>query len=104
MSTHATNSIFRHLKKHLATACNLITVKAELEAAYLGLSLTFDGIVFAAVLFYTFRASRSSNQKHLLDTLRRDSVIYFFVLFSSQFIWVLCVRYGRVSVPVHRFS
>jgi hypothetical protein len=104
VSTHVSNSaLFNLIALFSALACNLVPDKAQLDAAYITMSLSFDSVVFALILFYTFKASQSSNPKHLLEILRRDSAFYFFVLFSSQLVWVLCIFYARVSALVHQF-
>jgi hypothetical protein len=78
------------------TVCNLYPDLPKLDAAYLLMSLVFNSFVFAATLFYTFKALKSSNPKHLVQTVRRDGIFYFFVVFSSHLILFICIQYGRV--------
>jgi len=78
--------------------CNLYPDRPRLDAAYLLMSLVFNSFVFAATIFYTFKALKSSNPKHLVQTVRRDGIFYFFVVFSSHLMLFMCIQFGRPAI------
>jgi hypothetical protein len=79
------------------TVCFTLPSSVKAFVSYIIMSLVFDGFVFAATSIYSFMASKSCRPMHLLQAVRRDGILYFLVVFSSQLAWVLCLQYGRVS-------
>ncbi|EEB99225.1 hypothetical protein MPER_01136, partial [Moniliophthora perniciosa FA553] len=65
----------------------------------LSLILVFDGLAFIAILVVTLKMiskrDRHSSLLYILKVIRRDGVLYFFVLFSSNFVWLLLIAYAR---------
>ncbi|KAJ3899370.1 hypothetical protein F5879DRAFT_811008, partial [Lentinula edodes] len=68
--------------------------------AFLCLSLAFDGLVFIAILWMTFRMMAKQNYQfvHILEVIQRDGIFYFFVLFSSNLLWLLLLLHARVCI------
>lgn len=64
--------------------------------AFLSLSLTFDGIAFLVILAVTFSSSQSYNFMPVMKIIKRDGVMYFFVLFSSSLVWLVLLLRARV--------
>jgi hypothetical protein len=52
--------------------------------------------------FFALRASRSNRPSHLLQALLRDGVLYFLYIFCANLVWLLCIKYARVSPFVDR--
>lgn len=76
--------------------CNYLPARPDADMGYLFMMLAFDCFVFGATLVYAFKASQSSNPRHLLQTVCRDGTIYFFSVFSGHLFWALLLIYGRV--------
>ncbi|TFY72255.1 hypothetical protein EVG20_g767 [Dentipellis fragilis] len=62
--------------------------------AFLVICLGFDAIVFLVICITTVIAIRRSNYGHMLRIVQRDGIVYFFVLFSSNLIWLLLALYA----------
>lgn len=58
---------------------------------YLGISLLFDGMAFLAILRYSFKNTISlrASTVTLFGTIVRDGTIYFFVIFTSNLVWLV---------------
>ncbi|EIM90616.1 uncharacterized protein STEHIDRAFT_48973 [Stereum hirsutum FP-91666 SS1] len=64
--------------------------------AYLFLSLAFDIVIFLTIIYTTFRAARHFTLTRIMHVIRRDGIIYFFTLFSSNLVWALLLLHARV--------
>lgn len=83
------------------SVCALGNKNTGLDIIYVYMSLVFDAVVFFATLGYTIKDLRAHRSSHLLHTLMRDGTLYFLLIFSGNFVWVLCLKYGRVcSAPL----
>ncbi|KAF5379386.1 hypothetical protein D9615_006600 [Tricholomella constricta] len=66
--------------------------------AFLCLCLSFDGLAFIGIIFGIAVRRREMNTQSLAPVttiIRRDGVLYFFVLFSSNLVFLLVARYAR---------
>ncbi|KAJ7588777.1 hypothetical protein C8J56DRAFT_785163, partial [Mycena floridula] len=68
--------------------------------AFLCLSLAFDGLAFIAIIWLSISLmKRQQNQfTDVLGAIRRDGILYFFVLFGSNLVWLLLLLHGRVCL------
>ncbi|KAJ8093237.1 hypothetical protein PM082_020723 [Marasmius tenuissimus] len=84
---------------HICIFISVITVAPWVEA-FLCISLAFDGIAFLAIAYYSFKIAREQGHQvtDLLRIILRDGVVYFFVLFSSNLVWLLILLYARSSL------
>lgn len=77
--------------------------------AFIGLNVGFDSAVFVLTLGYTLRAARLGKNP-LIEAMRRDGILYFFGLFSANFVWMMMLVYGRPGLkfinaqPSHLFT
>ncbi|EEB94300.1 hypothetical protein MPER_06903, partial [Moniliophthora perniciosa FA553] len=85
---------------HICQLTTAVFVVPWVEAG-LSLILVFDGLAFIAILVVTLKMisnrDRHSSLLYILKVIQRDGVLYFFVLFSSNFAWLLLLEYARVS-------
>ncbi|KAA1477974.1 hypothetical protein DENSPDRAFT_787417, partial [Dentipellis sp. KUC8613] len=65
--------------------------------AFLCISLAFDIVVFLIITIGTTQAIRNTHIKRMLRVIQQDGIIYFFVMFSSNLVWLLLVLHARVS-------
>lgn len=65
--------------------------------AYLCLSLAFDAVAFLVILFATAKAMQTYQIGRIMKVIRQDGIMYFFVLFSSNLVWLLLLLHARVS-------
>ncbi len=69
--------------------------------AYLCLSLAFDAFAFLGITYgVVSRARNSGGGYHLVPVLKvvqRDGIMYFFVLFSSNLVWLLLLLHAPVG-------
>ncbi|KAK7014081.1 hypothetical protein VNI00_019430 [Paramarasmius palmivorus] len=81
---------------HVCIFISTLTVTPWVEA-WLCLSLAFDGLAFLAILVFTLRMmSRQEYQFiRILRVIQRDGIAYFFVLFSSNLVWLLLLLHAR---------
>ncbi|KAJ8093257.1 hypothetical protein PM082_020743 [Marasmius tenuissimus] len=84
---------------HICIFISVIAVAPWVEA-FLCISLAFDGIAFLAITYFSFVMAREQGYRvtHLLRIIQRDGIVYFFVLFSSNLVWVLILFYARSSL------
>ncbi|KAH7874997.1 uncharacterized protein C8R40DRAFT_1069887 [Lentinula edodes] len=84
---------------HICIFISTLTVTSWVEA-FLCLSLAFDALVFIAILWMTFRMMAKQNYQfvHILEVIQRDGIFYFFVLFSSNLLWLLLLLHARASL------
>jgi len=68
------------------------------DMSYLAVSITFDGIVLCLTLAVTVSTSKNRPTMPLLRTIRRDGLIYFFVIFSGNLAWMLLALYARAGL------
>jgi hypothetical protein len=68
--------------------------------AFLYISLAFDFIAFAIILFLTMRQIGNSTRSFsgLLHVMQRDGIIYFIVLVTSNLTWLILLLDARVSL------
>jgi hypothetical protein len=85
-------------------ACVILPSGMKVFVGYIIMGLVFDSFVFAATSAYSFMAFKSYRPMYLLQAIRRDGILYFFVVFSSQLAWVFCLQYGRVRSSLHTYS
>lgn len=52
-----------------------------------------------SILYVGFVASRRHHLGVVLRVVYRDGIVYFFVLFSSNLVWLLLLLYARVGIP-----
>lgn len=62
------------------------------------LSLAFDGMAFLIILTVTLDPF-SHEVMSITRVIRRDSIMYFFAIFSSNLVWFVLLLHGRVSIP-----
>lgn len=65
--------------------------------AWLCLTLAFDTLVFLAITVITFLKTKKYGFIPLIDVIQKDGVTYFFVLFSSNLLWLVLLLHARVS-------
>ncbi|KAA1477983.1 hypothetical protein DENSPDRAFT_854681 [Dentipellis sp. KUC8613] len=63
--------------------------------AFLCISLAFDIVVFLIIIVTTTRALRQTQVKGMLHIIQKDGILYFFVLFFSNLVWLLLVLHAR---------
>ncbi len=51
-----------------------------------------------SILYVGFVASRRHHLGVVLRVVYRDGIVYFFVLFSSNLVWLLLLLYARVGI------
>ncbi|KAK1218622.1 hypothetical protein PQX77_012620 [Marasmius sp. AFHP31] len=78
---------------------SIISVAPWVEA-FLCLGLIFNGMAFLAIAYFSFSMVQVQGYQinHLLRVIQRDGVVYFFVLFSSNLLWLLLLIYARSSL------
>ncbi|KAK7056301.1 hypothetical protein VNI00_002854 [Paramarasmius palmivorus] len=81
---------------HVCIFISTLTVTPWVEA-WLCLSLAFDGLAFLAILFFTFQMMSRQEYRFIrvLKVIQRDGITYFFVLFSSNLVWLLLLLHAR---------
>ncbi|KIK60226.1 hypothetical protein GYMLUDRAFT_85532 [Collybiopsis luxurians FD-317 M1] len=62
---------------------------------YLSLLIVFDGLAVLAITFMVMRQSESLQLMPILKLIQRDGLLYFAVLFSSNFVWLILSLYAR---------
>lgn len=62
------------------------------------MSLAFDIFVFFSMLGYTIQAMKASRRSHILRALVRDGTLYFLMVLAQEVVWILLIKYGRVSL------
>ncbi|KAF8069070.1 hypothetical protein FPV67DRAFT_1761896 [Lyophyllum atratum] len=83
---------------HICIFISTLTVTPWVEA-WLCLSLAFDGLAFIGIIYGVVSRSRATRTMvPLLHTIRRDGIMYFFVLFSSNLVWLLLLLHARLSL------
>lgn len=75
-----------------------------LAFAFIFLSLAFDTILFSLTLLYTSRALRSYTPSHLLRSLQRDGVFYFFFVLCANVCWMSFIQHARASARPHKLE
>ncbi|ESK95415.1 hypothetical protein Moror_3853 [Moniliophthora roreri MCA 2997] len=84
--------------------CQLISgiIAAPWTEAYLCLTLVFDGLAFIAILVVTLKMipKRGTHVLYILKVIQRDGILYFFVLFSSNLVWVLLLLRARRALKL----
>lgn len=75
-----------------------------LAFAFIFLSLAFDTILFSLTLLYTSRALRSYTPSHLLRSLQRDGVFYFFFVLCANVCWMSFIQHARASASPHKLE
>ncbi|PPQ95299.1 hypothetical protein CVT26_014873 [Gymnopilus dilepis] len=58
----------------------------------------FDGLAFLAIMVVTVRANRRYGVLPLMRIIQQDGIIYFFVLFSSNLVWLLLLLHARPAL------
>ncbi|KAJ3517450.1 hypothetical protein NLJ89_g509 [Agrocybe chaxingu] len=71
---------------------------AKWVEAWLCLSLAFDGLVFLAIIFITVRSARQHGFVPMMRIIQRDGIVYFFVLFSSNLVWLMLLLHARPAL------
>ncbi|KAF4622018.1 hypothetical protein D9613_009548 [Agrocybe pediades] len=66
--------------------------------AHISLFLTFDILVFLAIISITVYASRGVGLYSLMGVIQRDGIMYFFILLSSNLTWLLLTLYARPAL------
>ncbi|KAF7422296.1 hypothetical protein PC9H_010452 [Pleurotus ostreatus] len=84
---------------HICLFITTLTVAPWVEA-YLCLSLAFDSLAFMSILYAGFVASRHHHIGVVLRVVYRDGIVYFFVLFSSNLVWLLLLLYARTGLKL----
>lgn len=81
-------------------------VRAPLVEAWLCLSLAFDGFAFLSIMFVIIRVNRHYGVFPLMRIIQQDGIFYFFVLFSSNLVWLLLLLHARVNDHIcwYKFS
>ncbi|KAJ7237578.1 hypothetical protein C8J57DRAFT_1180552 [Mycena rebaudengoi] len=80
---------------HVCIFISVLTVVPYVKA-FLCLCLAFDTLAFMVIIFVTVRSSRAYQFMPLMQVIQRDGIVYFFVLFSSNLVWLLLLLYARV--------
>ncbi|TFY66489.1 hypothetical protein EVG20_g4601 [Dentipellis fragilis] len=79
---------------HICMFISTLTVKPWVEAA-LCTCLGFDIVVFVIITFATTKAIRKSHVGDMFRVIQRDGILYFFVLFASNMVFLLLVLHAR---------
>ncbi|KAA1477970.1 hypothetical protein DENSPDRAFT_885532 [Dentipellis sp. KUC8613] len=79
---------------HVCIFISTLTVTPWVEA-FLCLSLAFDIVVFLVIIVTTTKAIQTTHIRHTLHVIQRDGILYFFVLFSSNLVWLVLVLHAR---------
>ncbi|KAE9401961.1 hypothetical protein BT96DRAFT_573815 [Gymnopus androsaceus JB14] len=80
---------------HVCISISNLIVVPQWVRAFICLSLAFDGLAFLAIIFTVVRISWSRPLTHIVKVIQRDGIIYFFVLFSSNFVWIMFFSYAQ---------
>lgn len=59
------------------------------EIVYLSTSLIYDGIAFFLTFTYSFKSLQTFRASNLMGALLRDGTLYFFIIFTSNFVWLM---------------
>ncbi|KAF8144113.1 hypothetical protein K438DRAFT_1632417, partial [Mycena galopus ATCC 62051] len=76
------------------SGCANIRVVVPFTKSFLSLSLAFDTLACMITIYVTVKSSRSHNT--LVETIQRDGIMYFLVLFGSNLAWLLLLHYAPV--------
>ncbi|KAE9395201.1 hypothetical protein BT96DRAFT_1022089 [Gymnopus androsaceus JB14] len=79
---------------HVCLFISTLTLVPWVEA-FVWLSLSFDALAFLAIIFITVKAASLHPLMHIMKVIQRDGIIYFFILFSSNFIWIMLLLHAK---------
>ncbi|KAF9462318.1 hypothetical protein BDZ94DRAFT_1261590 [Collybia nuda] len=79
---------------HVCIFISTLTAVPFVEA-FLSISLAFDGIAFLIIIGATVKSSSSYKFMPMMRIIRRDGIMYFFVLFSSNLVWIILLLHAR---------
>ncbi|KAF5386810.1 hypothetical protein D9615_002135 [Tricholomella constricta] len=85
------------------SVCILISTLHEITfgEAILSLALAFDGLAFIGIVYgiaVKCRATTSDVKLPLMRVIKRDGIIYFLVLFSSNLVWLILLLHARPAL------
>ncbi|KAJ4472963.1 hypothetical protein J3R30DRAFT_3707952 [Lentinula aciculospora] len=65
---------------------------------FLSLFIVYDGLAVLSIIYFVSQQAKGFNIVPILELVQRDGLLYFTVMFSSNFVWLMMALYARPSL------
>ncbi|KAJ3927597.1 MAG: hypothetical protein NXY57DRAFT_965319 [Lentinula lateritia] len=65
---------------------------------FLSLFIVYDGLAVSSIIYFVSQQAKGFHLVPILELMQRDGLLYFAVMFSSNFVWLMMALHARPSL------
>ncbi|KAJ3806740.1 hypothetical protein EV368DRAFT_78701 [Lentinula lateritia] len=65
---------------------------------FLSLFIVYDGLAVSSIIYFVSQQAKGFHLMPILELMQRDGLLYFAVMFSSNFVWLMMALHARPSL------
>ncbi|KAJ3993362.1 hypothetical protein F5050DRAFT_1810595 [Lentinula boryana] len=71
---------------------------AQAGETFLSLFIVYDGLAVLSIIYFVSQQAKGFHLVPILELVQRDGLLYFAVMFSSNFVWLMMALHARPSL------